>query len=122
VARALDAPLEVLLVRKPGVPGHRGLATGAIASGGVRVLNEDVVTMYRLPGTVIDAVVREERAELERGERAYRSGRAAVELRRRVVLLVDDDLATGASMKGPVEAVRAHDPARLVLAVPAGSP
>lgn len=122
VAHALDAPLDVFLVRKLGVPGHRELAMGAIASGGVRVLNEDVVTMYRLPETVIDEVVREERAELERRERAYRDGREAVELGGRIVVLVDDGLATGASMKAAVKAVRTHDPARIVVAVPVGAP
>jgi putative phosphoribosyl transferase len=122
VSRALDAPLDVFLVRKLGVPGHRELALGAIASGGVRVLNEDVVAMYRLPETVIEGVVREERAELERRERAYRNGRAAIGLGGRVVLLVDDGLATGASMRAAVEAIRRHDPARIVVAVPVGSP
>jgi putative phosphoribosyl transferase len=122
VARALDAPLDVFLVRKLGVPGHGELAMGAIASGGVRVLNEDVVAAYRLPETVIDRVAREEQAELERRERTYRNGRTAVELRGRVVLLIDDGLATGATMKAAVEGVRAHNPARIVVAVPVGSP
>ena len=122
VARALDAPLDVFLVRKLGVPGHRELAIGAIASGGVRVLNEDVVATYRLPEAVIDAVACEEQAELIRRERTYRNGRAPVELRGRVVLLIDDGLATGATMKAAVEAVRAHEPTRIVVAVPVGSP
>jgi predicted phosphoribosyltransferase len=121
VARALAAPLDVFLVRKLGVPGQRELAMGAIASGGIRVLNEDVVSMYGLPETVIDRVAREEQEELERCERAYRDRRAAVELAGRVVLLVDDGLATGASMKAAVEAVRAHHPARIVVAVPVGA-
>jgi predicted phosphoribosyltransferase len=122
VARALDAPLDVFLVRKLGVPGHRELAMGAIASGGVRVLNEDVVAAYRLSEAAIDAVARTEQVELERREREYREGRAPVELRARTVVLVDDGLATGATMKAAVEAVRAHDPARIVVAVPVGSP
>lgn len=122
VARALDVPLDVFLVRKLGVPGHRELAMGAIASGGVRILNGDVVAAYRVPGAVIDSVAREEQAELERRERTYRDGRAAAELRGRVVLLIDDGLATGASMKAAVEAVRRHGPARIVVAVPVGSP
>jgi putative phosphoribosyl transferase len=121
VARALDAPLDVFLVRKLGVPGHRELAMGAIASGGVRVLNEDVVAMYGLPGTVIDAIARQEQAELERRERTYRDGRTPVELRGRIGLLIDDGLATGSTMKAAVEAVRAHRPARIVVAVPVGS-
>jgi predicted phosphoribosyltransferase len=122
VARALDAPLDVFLVRKLGVPGHRELAMGAIASGGVRVLNEDVVAMYRLPAPVIDAVAREEEAELDRRERAYRAGRTPVQLQGGIVLLIDDGLATGSTMKAAVEAVRAHAPARIVVAVPVGSP
>jgi putative phosphoribosyl transferase len=122
VARALAAPLDVFLVRKLGMPAHRELAMGAIASGGVRVLNEDVVAAYRLSEETINAVARAEQAELERRERTYRDGRGAVELRDRIVLLIDDGLATGASMKAAVEAVRAHDPARIVVAVPVGSP
>lgn len=122
VARALDAPLDVFLVRKLGVPGHRELAMGAIASGGVRVLNEDVVNWYRVSDAVIDDVAREEQAELERREREYRDGRAPVELRDRIVLLIDDGLATGSTMKAAVQAVRAHGPSRIVVAVPVGSP
>jgi predicted phosphoribosyltransferase len=122
IARALDAPLDVFLVRKLGVPGHRELAMGAIASGGVRVLSPDVVSWYRIPDAVIDEVALEEQAELERRERAYREGRTPIELRDRVVLLVDDGLATGASMKAAVEAVRAHSPSRIVIAVPVGAP
>jgi predicted phosphoribosyltransferase len=121
VSHALDAPLDVFVVRKLGVPGHRELAMGAIASGGVRVLNEDVVRAYRISETVIDRVAREEQGELERRERTYRSGRTPVELRDRVVLLIDDGLATGSTMKAAVEAVRARDPARIVVAVPVGS-
>jgi predicted phosphoribosyltransferase len=95
---------------------------GAIASGGVRVLNEDVVSWYRIPESVIDDVAREEQAELERRERAYRNGRAPIELRDRIVLLIDDGLATGSSMRAAVQAVRAREPARIVVAVPVGSP
>jgi predicted phosphoribosyltransferase len=122
IARALDAPLDVFLVRKLGVPGHRELAMGAIASGGVRVLSPDVVSWYGIPEAVIDEVARDEQAELERRERAYREGRTPVELRDRVVLLVDDGLATGATMKAAMEAVRAHAPSRIVVVVPVGAP
>ena len=122
VARALGAPLDVFVVRKLGLPGHRELAMGAIASGGVRVLNDDVVGWYRVPRDVIDAVAREEAAELRRREDAYREGRPPVELRGRIVLQIDDGLATGSTMKAAVEAVRAHGPARLVVAVPVGAP
>jgi predicted phosphoribosyltransferase len=122
VARALGAPLDVFLVRKLGVPGHRELAMGAIASGGVRFVNDDVVRAYRIPESAIDAVAREEEVELERRERTYREGRSPVELRGRTILLIDDGLATGASMNAAVTAVRAHDPAQVVVAVPVGSP
>lgn len=122
VARALDAPLDIFLVRKLGVPGHRELAMGAIASGGVRVLNDDVVSWYSIPEPIIDAVAREEAVELGRRERLYREDRPALEIRDRVVILVDDGLATGSSMKAAVQAVRAHSPARVVVAVPVGSP
>jgi putative phosphoribosyl transferase len=122
VARALGAPLDVFLVRKLGLPGHRELAMGAIASGGVRVLNGDVITWYRVPKAIIDEAAREEQAELERRERVYREGRPAVELAGRVVLLIDDGLATGSTMKAAVQAVRAHKPSRIVVAVPVGAP
>jgi putative phosphoribosyl transferase len=122
VARALGAPLDIFLVRKLGLPGHRELAMGAIASGGVRVLNEAVIAAYGIPAAVIDNVARAEQDELERRERTYRNGRAASELRGRVVLLIDDGLATGASMRAAVEAIRLHGPARIVVAVPVGSP
>jgi putative phosphoribosyl transferase len=122
VARALDAPLDIFLVRKLGVPGHRELAMGAIASGGVRVLNTDVVDWGRVPESAIEQAAREEQAELERRERSYRDGRKPVVLRARTILLIDDGLATGASMKAAVQAVRAHGPSRIIVAVPVGSP
>jgi predicted phosphoribosyltransferase len=122
VARALDAPLDIFLVRKLGLPGHRELAMGAIASGGIRVLNDDVVRWYSVPDRVIDEVAREEQAELERRERAYRKTRPPVDLKDRVVVLVDDGLATGSTMRAAVEAVRQRQPARVVVAVPVGSP
>jgi predicted phosphoribosyltransferase len=122
VARAVGAPLDVFLVRKLGLPGHRELAMGAIASGGVRVLNEEVVNWYRIPEAAIDAVAQEEQVELQRREREYRAGKPAATLQGRTVVLVDDGLATGASMKAAVEAVRRHGPARIIVAVPVGSP
>jgi len=121
VARILGARLDIFLVRKLGLPGHRELAMGAIASGGVRVLNDEVVAWYRLPAPVIDAAARDEQAELDRRERAYRDGAAAAGLGDRVVVLVDDGLATGSTMKAAVQAVRAHTPARIVVAVPVGA-
>ena len=121
VARALAAPLDVFVVRKIGVPGHRELAMGAIASGGVRVLNQDVIAWYRIPEHIVDDVAREEQIELERREREYRPGSDASSLRARIVVLVDDGLATGSTMKAAVQAVRAHEPSRVVVAVPVGS-
>jgi putative phosphoribosyl transferase len=122
VARLLDVPFDVFLVRKLGVPGHRELAMGAIASRGVRVLNDEVVGWYRIPNSVIDAVAHDEQRELERRERAYREDRPPVDLRDRIVLLIDDGLATGSTMRAAVEGVRANGPRRVVVAVPVGSP
>jgi putative phosphoribosyl transferase len=95
---------------------------GAIATGGIRVLSDDVVSWFRIPEAVIDAVAEEEQVELERREGAYRNGRSPVELRDRVVIMVDDGLATGATMKAAVQAVRARAPLRIVVAVPVGPP
>jgi putative phosphoribosyl transferase len=121
IARALGVPLDILLVRKLGVPGHPELAMGAIASGGVRVLNDDVVRWYGIPQAVIDEVAHEEQRELERREQAYRDGRTPVPLFGRTVLLVDDGLATGSTMKAAVQAIRALSPSRIVIAVPVGA-
>jgi predicted phosphoribosyltransferase len=118
VAHALGAPLDVFLVRKLGVPGHEELAFGAIATGGVRLLNRDVMDSLRLPEEVVEEVVAVESAELDRRERAYRDGRPAPDVRDRIVILVDDGLATGASMRAAVAALRKLNPARVVAAVP----
>jgi putative phosphoribosyl transferase len=122
VARALDAPLDIFVVRKLGLPGYGELAIGAIASHGVRVLNEDVVRQFDVPAGVIDAIAREEQAELERRERAYRPGRPPLDVDAKTVILVDDGLATGATMRAAVQAVRRLAPTRVVVAVPVGSP
>jgi predicted phosphoribosyltransferase len=121
VARALGAPLDVFLVRKLGVPGHEELAMGAIASGGVRVLNEDVVSELRISDRWVDTVAARELAELRRREEAYRDGRPAPDVRGKVAILVDDGLATGASMRAAVGALQRLGPARVVVAVPLGA-
>jgi predicted phosphoribosyltransferase len=106
VARALDAPLDVFLVRKLGIPGHEELAMGAVATGGVRVLNEQVVRALRIPDYVIDAVAAKEEHELARRERLYRGDRPPPDVRGRTVILVDDGLATGATMHAAIQALR----------------
>src|SRR5882724_2815427 len=122
VAHALNAPLDVFLVRKLGLPGHEELAMGAIASGGVRVLNEDVTRRFSIPARVIDSVAAEEQQELERRERLYRDDRAAPKVRGRSVILVDDGLATGSTMRAAIAALRQLGPSRIVVAVPVGAP
>jgi len=122
VARALDAPLDVFVVRKLGAPGHPELAMGAIASGGVRVLNDHVVACYRPSPGEIERVTAFERQELERRERSYRGDRQPISIDGRVAILVDDGLATGASMRAAVQAARSLGPARVVVAVPVGAP
>ena len=122
VARALGAPLDVFVVRKLGVPGHEELALGAIASGGVILLNEDVWRGLRIPPEVIDRVEATERTEVARREWAYRRGRPAPDMRGKTVILIDDGLATGASMRVAVAALRQVPPARIVVAVPVAAP
>jgi putative phosphoribosyl transferase len=122
VANRLRVPLDVFIVRKLGVPGFEELAVGAIASGGVRVLNEDVARALPNSEEVIESVTARETAELERREQTYRDGRPAPELRERTVILVDDGLATGATMRAAVAALRERDVARIVVAAPVGAP
>lgn len=121
VARSLGAPLDIFVVRKLGVPRHQELAMGAIASGGVRVLNADVINWYGLSPDEVDRVAASERFELERREAAYRGSRPAPRLAGRTVLLVDDGLATGSTMRAAVEAVKTQRPARCIVAVPVGA-
>jgi putative phosphoribosyl transferase len=122
VALALHAPLDIFLVRKLGLPGREELAIGAIASGGIRVLNNDIIRVLNVPEEVINIVARNELQELQRRERNYRGENSAPELRDRTVILIDDGLATGASMRAAVVGVRAQHPARIIIAVPAASP
>src|SRR5689334_14218595 len=121
IARALGAPLDVFVVRKLGVPRHRELAMGAIASGDVVVLNDDVVRGLGIDPATIERVLVEERAELARRERVYRGDRPPLDVTNRVVVLVDDGIATGSSMLAAVRALSARGPARVVVAVPVAS-
>jgi predicted phosphoribosyltransferase len=122
VARALGAPLDVFVVRKLGVPGSEELAMGAVATGGVRVLNDQLVNRLGIPDHLIDAVAVREGQELARRERLYRGGRPLLDVRDRTVILVDDGLATGATMHAAIAALRQLYPARIVVAVPTASP
>jgi predicted phosphoribosyltransferase len=121
IARVLEAPLDVFVVRKLGVPGQSELAMGAIASGGVRVLNDDVVAALGVSDRDVERVTARELEELARREAAYRGQRADPVVAGRVIILVDDGLATGATMRAAVAALRAQSPARIVVAVPVGA-
>jgi len=122
VAQALDAPLDVFVVRKLGVPGHRELAMGAIASGGVRVMNQSVISSLNIPSDQIENVAAQEQRELERREREYRGGADRLDVTGKTTILVDDGLATGASMRAAVQALRQRNPERIVVAVPTAAP
>jgi putative phosphoribosyl transferase len=122
VATRLCVPLDVFIVRKLGVPGYEELALGAIASGGVRVLNQDVMRVLPDPETIVEQVTAAELIEMERRERAYRDGRPAPDVHGRIAILIDDGLATGATMHAAVEALRERQPAKIVVAVPVCAP
>jgi putative phosphoribosyl transferase len=122
VAKRLHASLDVFIVRKLGVPGFEELAAGAIASGGVRVLNEDVMRAIPHANEAIEHVTARETVELQRREQVYREGRPAPKLRDRIAILVDDGLATGATMRAAVKALRQRGAAKIVVAVPVGPP
>ena len=121
VAKAIGATLDVFMVRKLGLPGHPEFAMGAIASGGIRTLDDDVVRYYRIPAAAVEEVARTEQQELERRERAYRGARPPLALANHIVILVDDGLATGATMRAAVLAVRRQLPSQIVVAAPVGA-
>ena len=121
VANRLNAPLDVFVVRKLGVPGHEELAMGAIASGGVRVLNPDVLSYVRIHEAIIDQVTEFETSELQRRERLYRGTRPPLEVKGRTVIIVDDGLATGSTMRAAVKALRQKHPRKIIVAVPVGA-
>jgi len=120
VAEALDAPLDIFVVRKLGFPGHEEVAIGAIASGGIRILDDRLIARYRISPDAVARVSAREEAELERRERLYRGGRSPAPVEGKTVILVDDGLATGSSMRAAVAAIRSRHPARIVVAVPVG--
>lgn len=122
VARALGAPLDVFVVRKLGVPWQEELAMGAIASGGVRVMNDEVLRLAAISAAAIEEVAAREGRELERRERAYRGERPPLDVAGKTAIVVDDGLATGSTMRAAVAALRKMDPRRIVVAVPVGAP
>lgn len=122
VATALNAPLDIFIVRKLGLPGREELAIGAIASGGIRVLNEDILHILNIDDELIEYVAQQEWQELQRREHDYRGDRPAPDVHDRTVILIDDGLATGASMRAAVAGLRVQHPARIVIAVPTAAP
>src|SRR5438270_120029 len=122
VALALDAPLDVFVVRKLGLPGHEEFGIGAIASGGVRVVDDGVLRSYGVDSRTLEEITEREQRELERRERRYRDDRPFPAIQDRVVILVDDGLATGSTMRAAVAALRAEGPREIVVAVPVGAP
>src|SRR6266540_2320562 len=122
VALALKAPLDIFLVRKLGLPGREELAIGAIASGGIQILNQDIVQALGIDPSTINSVLEREQLELRRREESYRGSRPALDIKDRTVIVVDDGVATGASMRAAVAGLRTQSPARIVIAVPAAAP
>jgi putative phosphoribosyl transferase len=122
VALALKVPLDIWIVRKLGLPGQEELAIGAIASGGVRILNHDIIQAVGLRKSMIDKVTEQELEELKRREQQYRGNRSPIDVQDRTIILIDDGLATGASMLAAVRGLRTQNPARIIVAVPAAAP
>lgn len=122
VARSLDLPLDVFVVRKLGAPGHEEFAIGAIATGGVRVLNQEAIQLLGITQSAIERITMLEQQELKRREKMYRGGRAAMDVKRRTVIVVDDGLATGATMQAAVTALRKQNPAAIIVAAPVVAP
>lgn len=122
VAQALRVPMDIFLVRKLGVPGHEELAMGAIATGGVRVLNEDTIDYLGIPSDVIDSIAATELKELQRRERVYRGKRPQPNVKGKAVILIDDGLATGSTIRAAAQALRRQQPARIIVAVPVSAP
>ncbi len=122
VASALGLPLDILLVRKLGLPGHEEYAMGAVGSSGVRVINRDAVRANKVSKRALDALCQRERGEIARRERQYRGGRAPPSLRGRTVILVDDGLATGATMRAAIEVAKQQRAGKIIVAIPAGAP
>lgn len=121
IAKRFELPMDVFVVRKLGVPGHEEYAMGAVASGGVRVLNTEVIRQLRIPESAIDRVAAREEEEIGRRERLYRGNQPLFDLTGKIIILVDDGLATGATMRAAVSALRQKKPSRIVVAVPVGS-
>ena len=121
IAAALNLPLDIFVVRKLGLPGHEEFAMGAVASGGARVLNQDLIRQLSLSNEIIEHIVAREQRELERRERTYRGQRPVLDVRDRTIIIVDDGLATGSSMRAAIAALRQKRPTKLIVAVPVGA-
>ena len=121
IAEALNLPLDIFVVRKLGLPGHEEFAMGAIASGGARVLNQDLIRQLSLSDEIIEHIVAREQRELERRERTYRGQRPVLDVRDHIIIIVDDGLATGSSMRAAIAALRQKRPKKLIVAVPVGA-